>query len=229
MVSTGPTRVDGARSLISSAYARGVGIEVGAGDRPFPIPDEAKCLRGDIRNSQELKMYFLNENVVGGDNFIDAQSFSGVVDNSIDFCISAHVLEHLHDPFGSIKSAMCKLVPGGVLILIIPNKDYTFDRNRPLVSFEHLLQDMTDGGARTLREAYFEHCKYVHPVLTGSEMPDIEAAIDDGIRNKRDIHVHAWSHEHFFEQMEQLGNILDFKVIFSSRIENEANFVLKKV
>ena len=45
---------------------------------------------------------------------IDAQTFDGIDNDSLDFVISAHVIEHLRDPIGSIVNAIRVLKAGGI-------------------------------------------------------------------------------------------------------------------
>ena len=85
------------RTEIGRTFLAGRGIEVGAGDRPFPVPASAHILYGDIRKLEELEGYFRTPDLPAV-NDVDAQSFAGIDNNSLDFVISAHVIEHLRDP-----------------------------------------------------------------------------------------------------------------------------------
>lgn len=58
-----------------------------------------------------------------------------------DFVVSSNCLEHVANPVKALKSWMEILKPGGVMLLIVPNKKNNFDRLRPDTSFEHLLHD----------------------------------------------------------------------------------------
>jgi uncharacterized protein (DUF111 family) len=82
-----------ARTDLASKFIRGHGLEVGAGSRPFPHPNSAQVLYGDIREKNSLQKYFQETKVKTGEN-INAQTFGGVENDSLDFVISAHVIEH---------------------------------------------------------------------------------------------------------------------------------------
>jgi hypothetical protein len=43
-----PSQVQLARKCIADIFIQGNGLEVGAGTRPFPIPESAKCYYGDL-------------------------------------------------------------------------------------------------------------------------------------------------------------------------------------
>ena len=53
----------------------------------------------------------------------DAQYLSGVRDNSVDFIVSSHCLEHLVDPLEGLRNWIRVLKPGGHLIVTIPDED----------------------------------------------------------------------------------------------------------
>lgn len=59
-------------------------------------------------------------------------------DKSYDFVISSHVLEHLWDPIGAIKE--WKRVARKYIYIIVPNKEQTFDINKPLTPVNDLYQ-----------------------------------------------------------------------------------------
>ncbi|MBZ9768446.1 class I SAM-dependent methyltransferase [Mesorhizobium sp. CA6] len=225
---TGLNEVVGARTLISNAFVNGVGIEVGAGNRPFPVPSMATVIYGDIRDNETLRNHFADRNITEG-GFIDAETFAGTKLNSLDFIISAHVIEHLANPFGSIREGLARLKPGGVYIIAVPDMRFTTDRHRPPTSFDHLMEDLRTGGEPTLLAAYVEHCRYVHP-LSQPAFADFELmpAAENGLKNRIDIHVHTWMRETFSEHLDRLSALFGFEKCFESAIRNEALFVLRK-
>ena len=66
-------------------------------------------------------------------------------DNTLDYLVSSHVLEHLPDPLAALHEWHRVLRPGGLLYLVVPDKRFTFDEPRPLTSAEHLLRDFHEG------------------------------------------------------------------------------------
>jgi SAM-dependent methyltransferase len=165
--------VDIVRRTVAHIFIRGTGIEVGAGSRPFPIPSYASCSYGDIRDQCELHNYFGTE-IVGDLTYIDAGSMRGIPHNSLDFIISAHVIEHLHNPIRALKEAIYRLKKNGIFLLVVPEMTKTFDCRRPPTSLKHVLDDELDDGAESRLQAYIEHCKYVHPEITGNALSDAD-------------------------------------------------------
>ena len=157
------------RLAIAARFLKGNGLEVGAGSRPFPVPADVQITYGDIRDRRTLETYFNTNNIQAG-NEIDAQTFAGLETNRFDFVISAHVIEHLLDPVGSIIQAIRILKPGGILILVVPDMRETFDCNRPETSLEHALRDYQDGGVNSMRQGYEEHLRYVSIGLGPNEL-----------------------------------------------------------
>ncbi|KAJ1462837.1 hypothetical protein M885DRAFT_504227 [Pelagophyceae sp. CCMP2097] len=59
---------------------------------------------------------------------------------SYEVVYASHVLEHMQDPFGALLGWDRVLEPGGVMFLILPWRETTFDRLRSPDTLERLLQ-----------------------------------------------------------------------------------------
>ena len=219
------------RQAVALKYLGGSGVEVGAGDRPFSLPAGAHAIYGDIRDSAGLEQFFKTTKIQPGQT-IDAQTFANIADASLDFVISAHVIEHLRDPVGSIVHALRVLRPGGIHLLVVPDLRFTFDRRRPQTTVEHSLRDFSDGGGGTCEQAYEEHLRYVHPELTGEELPEAEIRRQAAASAERweecDIHFHAWRRDGFEARLAAIAEIVTFRVEETVSVVNENIFVLRK-
>ena len=60
-------------------------------------------------------------------------------DNSQDFVISSHVIEHFWDPIKAIKEWMRVTKKGGYIYIICPHKERTFDRDRPITFADEII------------------------------------------------------------------------------------------
>lgn len=215
------------RSTISEKYLSGYGAEVGAGDRPWPLPKQATAFYGDVRDLTGLELYFKNSNVrINGE--LDAQTFSGISDNTFDFLISAHVIEHLPNPIGAIYQAMRVIKPSAVFILAVPELTKTFDQLRSPTPLTHLLQDAIDGGEPSRLWSCVEHIKYVHRYLTGETIPDDEVPQHAArlVEAKMDMHWHAWTGDTFLGMLRSIPKI--FTIETHESVANENIFVLRK-
>lgn len=213
-----------------SSWLSGSGVEVGAGSRPFPVRPELTIEYGDVRNTEELSSLFGTSGVVGGSRNLDAQTFTGVETASLDFVISAHVIEHLFDPVGAVRAATRVLKGGGLLLLTVPDMRFTFDHLRPETPLEHVLQDALDGGVGTRAQAYEEHVRYVHPVfcdpIPDNEVPDHVARL---LVIGMDIHVHAWTAGGFRKLLEACAQMEPVRVEAEMAVADEVIFAVRKL
>lgn len=145
------------RSLIKEAYKlRGkTGIEIGGptaffGLRGgFPIYLFAKRIDGvNFSNEtiwegkiEEGENYQYYKNKIGHQYITEATDLQQISDNRYDFVLSSHNLEHVANPVKALGEWFRVLKEGGKLILILPDKNNTFDHKRNYTSFEHLLSD----------------------------------------------------------------------------------------
>ncbi len=75
-------------------------------------------------------------------------------DQSVDFVVSSHVLEHFPDPIKALKEWYRVIRPCGYVFMIVPHKERTFDRNRPRTSLAELIRRHEAGGVPDTKE----HC-----------------------------------------------------------------------
>lgn len=221
--------VNSARKTTARMFVRGKGIEVGAGSRPFPIPEGAVCLYGDIRDGEALNSYF-DDKDIRNDEFIDAQTFAGLKDASFDFVISAHVIEHLENPIGSIRNAIRILKSGGIYILVAPDRRFTFDLHRSGTSLRHLLQDDEDGGDSTRIDDYKDFIENVGVKYYGNQPPSdgYDAEARRLAAKNHDIHFHAWNTDEFRSMLNAISLSIGFEVSYYTQVVNENIFVLKR-
>lgn len=61
-------------------------------------------------------------------------------ENSLDYIVSSHVIEHFYDPIEVLEHWMKIIRPGGYVFAIVPHKDRTFDSPRPCTTLEELIE-----------------------------------------------------------------------------------------
>jgi hypothetical protein len=62
--------------------------------------------------------------------------------NKYDFVVTSHALEHIANPIKTLHMWKNYLLDtGGYVLSIIPDYQYCFDKNRPLTTLEHLIED----------------------------------------------------------------------------------------
>ena len=134
------------------------GIEVG-GPSPFfsfksafPIYLYAKKIDGVNFSNHTLWEGKINEGNLytyykdkKGFQFIgEAAELKAVKDASYDFVLSCHSLEHVANPIKALKDWSRVMKSNGRLVLVLPNKEFTFDNKRPITKLSHLIEDFTN-------------------------------------------------------------------------------------
>ncbi len=68
-------------------------------------------------------------------------------DNTLDYVLSSHVIEHFFDPVKALREWHRVVKPGGYLFIIAPHKERTFDKPREVTPVSELM-DRADGRIR---------------------------------------------------------------------------------
>jgi SAM-dependent methyltransferase len=76
-------------------------------------------------------------------------------DNSVDFVLSSHVIEHFPDPIKALKEWYRVVKPGGYLYIVAPHKERTFDSDRPRTTLAELMERHKTGKQP---DRYRDHC-----------------------------------------------------------------------
>ncbi len=84
------------------------------------------------------------DHIWGGESYLDLTGG----DSAYDWIIASHVIEHVPDFIGFLKSCQEVLKPGGVISLALPDHRYCFDAMREATSLAQLLDSHLDGRAK---------------------------------------------------------------------------------
>jgi len=93
---------------------------------------------GKIESGKGYKYYKYKKGI---QYISEASDLNLIQDSKYDFVLSCNCLEHLANPLKAIQEWLRVIKPGGLLLLVLPNKEYCFDHNRPVTEFSHLLID----------------------------------------------------------------------------------------
>jgi predicted SAM-dependent methyltransferase len=125
----------------------------------------------------------------------DGETLETIEDHSLDFIIANHMLEHCENPIGTLRNHFSKLKAGGFAYYAIPNKHFTFDRDRPITDFQHIMMDELNGPAGSREQHYRE-------VATITEWKRGEEAVrrvQSLMERNYSIHFHVWDYNAFYE------------------------------
>lgn len=143
----------------------GKGLEIGPLHRPMVRHDGMEIDYIDRCTVAELREHYpeLRElPLVEPDIIGDAETLAGVPNGKYDFLISAHVIEHMKNPLGSLEQ-WCRVVkPGGLLYIIVPDKRMIFDKKRVRTNLEHIILDYQEPSAERDYEHFLDYAVHVH-------------------------------------------------------------------
>jgi SAM-dependent methyltransferase len=224
-----PDRLVSARTRIANRYLSGDGIEIGALHNPLSLPRSARIRYVDRLSVPELRAHYpelKREPLVEVDIVDDGERLTTIADSSLDFIVANHFLEHTQDPVGTLVNAFRALRPGGILYLAIPDKRYTFDIDRPVTPFEHLLRDFEEGPQVSRRQHFEEWARLVDRVPED----DVPRRVEQLMVQDYSIHYHVWTQREALELLTAVRERLDlnFDIELMEGIENEVVFVLRK-
>jgi ubiquinone/menaquinone biosynthesis C-methylase UbiE len=146
----------------------------------------------------------------------DGEKLSNIKDSTLDFVIASHFLEHCQNPIGTIYNIFRVLKGNGIIYMVIPDKRYTFDIDRPTTTFEHLVSDYLDG-PESSRSIHIEEFNNLFEKDNYKE--------DFG-----NLHYHIWTQFEMFELLNRLKKEFSFKydMEFFAKNNDECIFVLRK-
>jgi SAM-dependent methyltransferase len=175
-------------------HFHGRGMEIGALWRRFPLPRRARAWYVDRLNADDLDEHYpeLHGHIIPPNLLADAAVLP-VAPASLDFLIASHVLEHLPFPLAALRAWYQVLAPGGVLLLRVPDKRYTFDKGRDRTPLVHLIREQRDPGQFDLREHYADWVTGVGRL--SPKTPEFERTVRDLMLRNYSIHFHVWIDE----------------------------------
>lgn len=188
------------RSRLSKAHIRGKGIEIGGLNAPLPVEPGVDVTYIDRMPIEELRKEYPTVKILA-DKFIvdDAERLWRIEKGSQDFVIANHVFEHCEEAIRTIKVWFRVLKPGGILYAAIPDKRYTFDKKRPITTFDHLVLDF-ELGIESSRRTHYEEWYALSEI---EDQKNQLQKIRDALKKRQDIHFHVWDYAAIAEMFER--------------------------
>ena len=136
-------------------------------------------------------------------------------DNSLDYVITSHVLEHVANPVKALAEWYRVLRPRGVIYCLVPDRRYTWDHGRPLRTVDHMLEDFERGTTvadGTHIDDFVDGVDWstYSPATAVADVPKkkeelkkiYHGAVDSG--NEINIHFHVFEPSNLLELFEKL-------------------------
>jgi SAM-dependent methyltransferase len=131
-------------SKIAHQYCFGQGLEIGgSAHNPFGLD----TLNVDLSDSMDTIFKKREVDLCGGAlpvNIVAPGDNIPLPDESQDFVVSSHVIEHFPDPIKALLEWDRLIKVGGIIFMIVPHKDRTFDKGRESTPLDHLIEDYRD-------------------------------------------------------------------------------------
>jgi SAM-dependent methyltransferase len=216
------------RSVIANVYLRGEGIEIGALHQPLPVPESVRVKYIDRMTAAELQRHYpeiASTPFVETDIVDNGEELTTIADNSQDFVIANHFIEHCQNPIRTLENFLRVLKTSGVLYLAVPEKRFTFDVRRPPTPIDHILRDHREGPAWSRRQHFEEWVRLVE----GQPEEQVESRLQQLLDMDYSIHYHVWEAPGLLELVATLQRMLRFELELFLRNGFETIVILRKV
>ncbi len=222
------------RKFLSHQYISGHGIEIGALHAPLPVDKKKAVVKYvDRMNEKDLRSHYpeLNDlDLVHIDYIANGELLESIADASQDFVIANHFIEHCQNTILTIKNMLRVLKPGGIIFLSVPDKRFTFDRDRDTTSLNHIINDF-EKGPQVSKETHFR--EWVKNFHKDKDEQFIEEETQKLLSQDYSIHFHVWQKTDMDELLVFLIRSMhfNFEIEFSLRRKNsnENVYILRKL
>lgn len=215
----------------------GKGIEIGGFEHPAKVPHAEELIRCDRITTEEAARLFpeLDACLLPRVDVVldmDSEGLSLFPGESKDFIVCCHVLEHLKNPIRALSEILRVLVKGGLAAIAVPDKRFTFDRDRPLTEWKVLERVFCDDIRTPVPEDYLDIAKYIHPNLLA--LPRDILLQHLSVFMQRREHLYVWDSDSFLDFIVKACGLLNTEPRFSyisdgDRSQFEIFFLLEKI
>lgn len=158
---------------------------------------------GEIKSSA----YHYYKSKAGIQYISEGSDLQAIKDEQYDFLLSCHNLEHIANPLKAVNEWKRVVKKGGVILLVLPDKRFTFDKKRPYTTFNHILEDYKNNTAENDLTHIPEILQLHYLKLDPGAEQDFEKFKNRCQQNfqNRCAHHHVYSLELLKQMMEYLG------------------------
>lgn len=218
------------RRKLANRYLTGRGLEVGALNSPLDVPRHCRVTYVDRFPLDQLRRCYpelTGTPLSRVDVVDDAEALGSFADESQDFVIANHFLEHAQDFIGTLSNFLRVLKPGGILYLGVPNRHETFDRDRPPTSWEHICRDHREGP----EQSYDDHLHEWAVLVDKLHGVAAERRVAELREKQVSIHFHVWNEREFRHLLARTWAEfrLPFAIEYSGKPDFDILAILRKV
>lgn len=163
------------------------------------------------KNLMDASPFVWKNKRLGKQYIRDAVNLVGISTDSYDFVCASHVLEHIANPFRALLEWIRILKPHGLIMLLLPLKEKTFDHRRNVDRIEHLLDDYR----KQIQESDLSHLNDIlrlHDLTRDPPAGNHEAFRNRSLNNfrNRGLHQHVYDQQLLYQMFQCLN--LDVKI-----------------
>lgn len=210
------------------------GCEIGASpENPFNIRSAAYCnIDIPVQDRESHNAYFHDGFAV---NIIADGADLPFKNDTMDYVLASHVIEHFFDPIAAIEEWLRVIRPGGYVFMVVPHKNRIYDILRPTTTVSELT-DRHEG--KLTRENYIVRADPEYEKLSQSgaahTLPDfikISDTVPDGfirLDNDPRHHLSVWDYDNMLELCRARGWKVKYSVDTDDKLGNGFVFILTK-
>ena len=181
-----------ARVGLANRYIRGSGIEIGALQKATQLNQSCQVRYIDRMSLPKLLEHYPEMALIplqAPDIVDDGQLLEHIAEDSQDFAIANHFLEHCPDPIRSIHNMLRAVRQGGILYLAVPDKRHTFDLKRPVTPYAVLRNAYVSGQRSGRAELFYEWAHLVYNLPPDQAKARAEQLMEEDYS----IHYNVWA------------------------------------
>lgn len=198
----------------------GKGLEIGALHQPAAIPARCQIEYCDAHSKADSLALFPEFGTVEGfrpDSLvevtyvrdIDKGDLMHFAADSFDFVVLNHVIEHVANPINTVRELFRMVKPNGHVVISAPDKNFSFDKNRALTSFSHLIEEYRATTTEITDAHYIDFLCAVHPEVLRFDDTQFAATLH-AVKSRRE-HAHVWDSQSFSAFMNDCLNFLHIR------------------
>lgn len=152
-----------------------------------------------------------------GNQYISEATDLSMIDSSqYDFVLSSHVIEHIANPLQALSEWLRVLKKEGYMILLIPDKEGTFDHRRKVTSLEHLIEDFEN----ETKEDDLTHLPEILEFHDLERSPEISDFAEFKARSEKNFENRGLHHHVFDKELVvQLLSHLNLKILAIEKVK----------
>ena len=168
---------------------------------------------GEIHEGRSFK--FNDSKGVGNQFILEATNLYKLSSESYDFVLSSHVIEHIANPIKALNEWKRILKIDGILVIVIPHKEGTFDHKRNITPLSHMVEDYNKNAS----ESDLTHLKEILKLHDLTMDPLAGSAEQFNIRSNKNFENRCL-HHHVFNTYSavQLIDYMRLKILFVEAI-----------